>query len=57
MVGPKVQQLELEVEFALGQEPVKHLRLEVVHHPMQEEYFHQQLFSILDDLSCNDQDT
>ena len=56
MVGPKVQQLELEVEFELGQVPVMHLRLEVVHHPMQEEYFHQQLFSILDDLSCNDQD-
>lgn len=60
VVEPKVQQLELEVEFeprqVAIQELVKHLRLEVVRHPKQEEYFHQLLSSTLDDLSCNDQD-
>ena len=55
----EVQLLEQELESGLGQVAIQelvHLRLEVGHHPKPEEYYHQQPFSILDDLSCNDQD-
>jgi len=55
----EVQQLERveesEPRQVAIQELVKHLRLEVDHHPKPEEYYHQQPFSTL--VSCNDQDT
>lgn len=55
----KVQQLKLVEESILRQvatqELVKHLRLEVDHHPKPEECFHQLPFSTL--VSCNDPDT